>query len=332
MMTQAFSLAENGTDDRVLLAAVLVRAGRHGDGLIADVQRRRAVASSRSLRFSIAYVLAVLFLEPFYVAAGFGMYLNRRAELEAWDIEQEFRRAFARVDRRSRCSRGAVLVLLTAPARRRRGAAGKAGSARDRRPRSDRARARNGQGRSACWRPSGRSRSCLDDAPQPAGADPRWLAWIAGFLHAGSDSRLAMLVWAAAPCSLALLACLSSARVRAPSRIDGDGHIRRADARAAISTSVPRACRPTSAPPPASCGIAASSAPRWRCSIAACCRASRTCTSAHSGFQHRGRLPHARRPRSRRRAPATIIPARSRLAARHLRRTSVESDGGARAV
>jgi hypothetical protein len=42
-----------------------------------------------------SYLLAVLFLEPFYVAAGFGMYLNRRAELEAWDIEQEFRRAFA---------------------------------------------------------------------------------------------------------------------------------------------------------------------------------------------------------------------------------------------
>ena len=42
-----------------------------------------------------AYAMTVLFLEPFYVAAGFAMYLNRRAELEAWDIEQEFRRAFA---------------------------------------------------------------------------------------------------------------------------------------------------------------------------------------------------------------------------------------------
>ena len=39
--------------------------------------------------------LAVLVVEPFYVAAGFAMYLNRRAELEAWDIEQEFKRAFA---------------------------------------------------------------------------------------------------------------------------------------------------------------------------------------------------------------------------------------------
>jgi hypothetical protein len=43
---------------------------------------------------SVAYALTVMFLEPFFVAAGFAMYLNRRAELEAWDIEQEFRRAF----------------------------------------------------------------------------------------------------------------------------------------------------------------------------------------------------------------------------------------------
>ena len=43
---------------------------------------------------TIIYALVVLFLEPFYVAAGFAMYLNRRAQLEAWDIEQELRRAF----------------------------------------------------------------------------------------------------------------------------------------------------------------------------------------------------------------------------------------------
>ena len=49
----------------------------------------------QSLKISIAYVAAVAFLEPFYVAAGFGMYVNRRVELEAWDIEQEFRRAFS---------------------------------------------------------------------------------------------------------------------------------------------------------------------------------------------------------------------------------------------
>ena len=43
---------------------------------------------------AVAYALTVMFLEPFFVAAGFAMYMNRRAELEAWDIEQEFRRAF----------------------------------------------------------------------------------------------------------------------------------------------------------------------------------------------------------------------------------------------
>jgi len=42
------------------------------------------------------YFIAVAILEPFFVGAGFAMYLNRRVELEAWDIEQEFRLAFAR--------------------------------------------------------------------------------------------------------------------------------------------------------------------------------------------------------------------------------------------
>lgn len=43
----------------------------------------------------VAYAVSVFFIEPFHVAAGFALYLNRRTELEAWDIEQEFRRAFA---------------------------------------------------------------------------------------------------------------------------------------------------------------------------------------------------------------------------------------------
>ncbi|MEO7830698.1 hypothetical protein [Roseateles sp.] len=48
-----------------------------------------------NLVMALSYLAVVLFLEPFYVAAGFAMYLNRRVVLEAWDIEQEFRRAFA---------------------------------------------------------------------------------------------------------------------------------------------------------------------------------------------------------------------------------------------
>jgi hypothetical protein len=45
--------------------------------------------------YAVVAAAVTLFLEPFYVASGFAMYLSRRAELEAWDIEQEFRRAFA---------------------------------------------------------------------------------------------------------------------------------------------------------------------------------------------------------------------------------------------
>lgn len=46
--------------------------------------------------FLVFFALAVAIVEPFFVGAGFAMYLNRRVELEAWDIEQEFRLAFTR--------------------------------------------------------------------------------------------------------------------------------------------------------------------------------------------------------------------------------------------
>jgi hypothetical protein len=41
---------------------------------------------------AFAYPVAVLILEPFYVAAGFALYLNRRTLLEGWDIEVALRR------------------------------------------------------------------------------------------------------------------------------------------------------------------------------------------------------------------------------------------------
>jgi len=43
------------------------------------------------------YATAVSVIEPFYVAAGFALYLNRRTQLEAWDIELDLRRLAARV-------------------------------------------------------------------------------------------------------------------------------------------------------------------------------------------------------------------------------------------
>jgi hypothetical protein len=55
----------------------------------------RSDSPAVSLLIAAVYAGVVLLVEPFYVGAGFAMYLNRRVELEAWDIEQEFRLAFA---------------------------------------------------------------------------------------------------------------------------------------------------------------------------------------------------------------------------------------------
>jgi hypothetical protein len=41
--------------------------------------------------------IALSVVEPFYVGAGFGLYLNRRTQLEAWDVELAFRRLAARL-------------------------------------------------------------------------------------------------------------------------------------------------------------------------------------------------------------------------------------------
>jgi hypothetical protein len=61
-------------------------------------------ASVFTFEDAFAYPLAVLLLEPFYVAAGFALYLNRRTLLEGWDIEVALRRIAQR--------HVAVLLLL----------------------------------------------------------------------------------------------------------------------------------------------------------------------------------------------------------------------------
>jgi hypothetical protein len=45
------------------------------------------------------YLVAITIVEPFYVGAGFGLYLNCRTKLEGWDIELGFRRTASRLQR-----------------------------------------------------------------------------------------------------------------------------------------------------------------------------------------------------------------------------------------
>lgn len=90
-MTQAFALAEFGLCAAGIMLQVWLAPHRSvepwGDFHVLASPEQQWITSA-------FYAAAVLFLEPFYVAAGFGLYLNRRVELEAWDIEQEFRGAF----------------------------------------------------------------------------------------------------------------------------------------------------------------------------------------------------------------------------------------------
>jgi hypothetical protein len=90
LMTGAFSSAE-----MLLAAAVtsLIFWLRPGPVSVTELFSAQTSADIL-LPLTLSYAIVVLFLEPFYVAAGFAMYLNRRAQLEAWDIEQELRRAF----------------------------------------------------------------------------------------------------------------------------------------------------------------------------------------------------------------------------------------------
>lgn len=95
LITSAFSFAELALSFAVLSLVLWFMPGEvqfDWAGLLAEDDPSHIV----SLIYFVAYAVVVAFLEPFYVAAGFALYLNRRVDLEAWDVEQELRRAFAR--------------------------------------------------------------------------------------------------------------------------------------------------------------------------------------------------------------------------------------------
>lgn len=64
-----------------------------------------------NLADAISYVCAVSLVEPFYVAAGFSLYLNRRTILEAWDMEVRLRQLGNRL---RAAATGVVAALLCA--------------------------------------------------------------------------------------------------------------------------------------------------------------------------------------------------------------------------
>ncbi|MCD9098233.1 DUF4129 domain-containing protein [Luteimonas fraxinea] len=65
---------------------------------------------------NLAFWMAIGLVEPFYIGAGFGLYLNRRTQLEAWDLEIAFRRLRARLAPAATLVVGLLLAgLMLAP-------------------------------------------------------------------------------------------------------------------------------------------------------------------------------------------------------------------------
>jgi hypothetical protein len=73
---------------QLLLPATAERARGEDDSMFAMFD----ILSSAGFADVLVYAAVILVLEPFYVAAGFALYLNRRTLLEGWDIEVALRR------------------------------------------------------------------------------------------------------------------------------------------------------------------------------------------------------------------------------------------------
>jgi hypothetical protein len=65
---------------------------------------------------AVLYWIAMSVMAPFYVAAGFALYLTRRTQLEAWDLELLFRQAAVESrERRRRASCAGIALALAVP-------------------------------------------------------------------------------------------------------------------------------------------------------------------------------------------------------------------------
>jgi hypothetical protein len=60
----------------------------------------------------VAYWFALALVGPLCIAAGFGLYLNRRTQLEAWDVELVFRRLASRVRAANALAASVLLLAL----------------------------------------------------------------------------------------------------------------------------------------------------------------------------------------------------------------------------
>lgn len=61
----------------------------------------------------IFYIIIVTLIHPFYIAASFALYINRRTQLEAWDIELDFRKMAMRLKAVTQQLISILLIVIT---------------------------------------------------------------------------------------------------------------------------------------------------------------------------------------------------------------------------
>lgn len=91
--------------EMALLAGLLAMAWLLTPAIWSDQLRALAMDDEPGhlalLAWQLAYVPVVALVSPFYAAAGFTLYLNRRTGLEAWDVEVALRRLQERLRRQA---------------------------------------------------------------------------------------------------------------------------------------------------------------------------------------------------------------------------------------
>jgi hypothetical protein len=105
-----------GIFELVLLAAGLQLAATfRPEGSIAEFWRDALAGGGPEITLleALLYPVAILLVEPFYVAGGFALYVNRRIWLEGWDIDLAFRKLEQRVaEQRGALARAVSLGLV----------------------------------------------------------------------------------------------------------------------------------------------------------------------------------------------------------------------------
>lgn len=96
---------------QVLLFETLVPTGQ--EGLFSwDQWTSGSLSHTAFSLLGLFAVSAASVTEPLYIASGFSLYLNRRAELEAWDVELRFRSLAERRSRAATATRAIVVTLV----------------------------------------------------------------------------------------------------------------------------------------------------------------------------------------------------------------------------